>query len=167
MNKESVLSYAAGLSSNERKSLALQCIKKGESIVKIAKDNNVSRKFVYQQKSKAEVAVDNAFLEKGKDDDVLFYIPVTKAWIKQVVLSLVLIGHCSLRGVSEFLMCTMDYSLSHSTVDNIVKECILSVKKIDEYEDFSKIQYGANDEIYQAGMPVLAGVDLVSTIVTF
>jgi hypothetical protein len=82
MNKESVLSYAAGLSSNERKSLALQCIKKGESIVKIAKDNNVSRKFVYQQKSKAEVAVDNAFLEKGKDDDVLFYIPVTKAWIK-------------------------------------------------------------------------------------
>jgi hypothetical protein len=163
MKKKTNLSHAATLSEDEKKVLALKIIQKKETLKKIARDNSISRKFLYKQKEKVESAIDKAFSEEEKNDKVLFYIPVTKEWIKQVVLSLVLIAHCSLRSASEFLKATMDYSISHSTVDNIVKESILSARKINEEEKLEKIKHGALDEIYQAGKPVLAGLDLEST----
>ena len=38
-----------------------------------------------------------------KADEVLFHLPVTKAWLRQLVLALVLICHSSYRGVVELL----------------------------------------------------------------
>ena len=43
-------------------------------------------------------------------DDVLFYLPVTKAWLRQLVLGLVLICHSSTRGVVELLGDLFDVS---------------------------------------------------------
>src|SRR5579875_3953480 len=43
----------------------------------------------------AEQALDQAFAPSEPPDDVLFYLPVTKHWIEQLVLSLVLTCHSS------------------------------------------------------------------------
>jgi len=74
-------------------------------------------RFVYQQLQLAQDAIDLIFSPKGgKNKDVLFYLPVTKSWIHQFVLSLVLIGHCPLRGVCEILRDAFDYHLSPAAV---------------------------------------------------
>ncbi len=49
-------------------------------------------------------------------DGVLFYLPVTKAWLRQLVLALVLIGHSSYRAVVELLRDLFDYHISLGNV---------------------------------------------------
>src|ERR1700724_270061 len=76
----------------------------GQSISELARDHEVSRKFVYQQADKAEQALAEAFTpESPADDAVLFYLPVTEAWLKRLILALLLICHSSYRGVLELL----------------------------------------------------------------
>jgi len=59
--------------------IALQAIKGKKTISAISKEHDVSRTTVYLQQEKALNAANQAFEEK--DDDVLFYIPVTKAFL--------------------------------------------------------------------------------------
>lgn len=70
-----------------------------QPITQLAEEHQVSRKFVYAQKDKAQAALDEAFAAAGDDQQVLFYLPVTRGWLRQVVLSLVLVCHSSYRGV--------------------------------------------------------------------
>jgi hypothetical protein len=51
----------------------------------------VSRKFVYAQQGKASDALDDAFCAAVPDDEVLFQLPVTRSWLRQVMLGLPLI----------------------------------------------------------------------------
>src|SRR5262249_38705473 len=82
-------------------------------IAQLAHDHDVSRKFVYQQAAKAENALDNAFTTPDPDaDQVLFHLPVTKAWLQQLTLGLILICHCSYRGVVELCRDLFDSALS-------------------------------------------------------
>ena len=60
-------------------------------ISNLSRRHGTSRKFVYAQKAKVSAALDDAFSDEEKDSEVLFYIPVTKAWLQQVALSLILI----------------------------------------------------------------------------
>jgi len=69
----------------------------------LAQNYGVSRKFLYQQAAKASDALDDVFMPSADDQKVLFYLPVTKNWIRQFVLALVLICHSSFRGVVEIL----------------------------------------------------------------
>ena len=46
---------------------------------------------------------------------------------------------------------------------NILQQSIDEVKAVHEEEDLSPVKIGAHDEIFQAGKPVLAGVDVYST----
>ena len=66
--------------------------------------HGVSRKFVYQQTHKARAALDGAFASAAaSDDEVLFELAVTKAWLRQVIVGLALICRGSYRGVAKFL----------------------------------------------------------------
>ena len=155
---------ASGLGSITRRDISIQALAKTRPISHIATDHGVSRKFVYQQTAKASDALDDLFSPQTADDQVLFYLPVTKDWIKQFVLSLVLICHCSFRGVGELCRSVLDMKgPSEGTVHNIVQEAITKAGKINHSEDLSAIKVGAHDEIFQANRPVLAGVDLDST----
>ena len=58
-------------------------------------------KFLYQQADAAREEGTHAFKPKPKDEDVLFHLPVTKAWLRQLVLELVLVGHAPYRAVVE------------------------------------------------------------------
>src|SRR5450759_3819378 len=96
----SLHSVAAKLPSDSRKQIAIQSLARRATISRLAVQEKVSRKFIYQQKHKADAALNQAFSPaEDTSPDVLFYLPVTAAWLNQLVLSLVLICHSSYRGV--------------------------------------------------------------------
>ena len=155
---------APNLSSGERKIISIQALTGKTAVTDIANRNNVSRKFVYKQKEIADEALTHAFAPVPQNENVLFYLPVTKKWNRQFVLALILICHSSFRGVLELLDSVFDYqNISIGTIHNIVKEAAQKSTSINESEDISTIRYGASDEIFQNSKPVLAGVDLEST----
>lgn len=152
---------AKSLDGQNRKSLAVEALAGGSNISLLARSHRVSRKFVYQQAEKAEKSLDKAF-HPQEDPKVLFYIPVTRQWLCQLVMALVLICHASYRGVVEFLRDTLDVQISIGTVHNIIFEKMADVRRIHGEEDLSAIKHGAHDEIFQASKPVLAGCDVRS-----
>ena len=117
----------------------------------------------YQQVHTAEEALSEAFAPSSRSDDVLFYPPVTKAWLRQLVLALVFICQSSTRGVVELLRDLFDYRISLGTVHNSVHSAVPHARRINEQYDLSSILIGLLDEIFQAGDPVLVGVDAQST----
>ena len=93
----------------------------------------------------------------------LFHLPVTQDWLQQVILGLVLICHSSYSGVVEFLQDLFDWPISTGTVHNRVREVADRAVALNSQEDLSGIRVGLHDEIFQGGMPVLAGVCAFST----
>src|SRR5436305_4531080 len=73
------------LTSLQRRQLALDALA-GQSISRLAEQHQVSRKFVYQQRDIAHAALERAFAPVPDDKErVLFYLPVTRSWIRQLV----------------------------------------------------------------------------------
>ncbi|MGK7908475.1 MAG: hypothetical protein AB4040_14805 [Synechococcus sp.] len=97
-------------------------LSKTEPVRHLADKHEVSRKFLYQQKEKATEALEKAFALPSRESEVLFYLPVTHAWLYQLIVSLVLICHASYRGVVELLRDVFDWSISASTIHNRVQE---------------------------------------------
>ncbi len=82
-----------------RQQLALDALA-GQSISALADRHQVSRKFVYQQLGHAHDALDQAFAPPpAQPPQFLFWLPVTKPWLRPLVLGLTLICHSPLRGV--------------------------------------------------------------------
>ena len=155
---------AHALSCEQRQDLAVQALARTETITQLALDHQVSRKFVYQQTATAQEALDEAFApDEVAGDAVLFYLPVTKAWLRQLVLGLLLICHSSFRGVVELLRDLFSHSISVGTIHNIVTAAVIQARRHNAAQDLSGIRIGAHDEIFQNGQPVLVGADVAST----
>lgn len=103
----------------QRIELAIQAMAASANISRLADEYHVSRKYVYQQKQKAQVALDEAFATKAAEDDVLFHFPVTKTWLNQITLCLTLVCHSSYRGVVEFMRDMLGVSISEGSVHNL------------------------------------------------
>src|SRR6195952_4766351 len=86
---------AAALSETGRRDLAVQALARSATISELAIQHDASRKFVYQQMHKAGAALDDAFLSAAPDEEVLFTLTVTKAWLRQVIVGLARICHSS------------------------------------------------------------------------
>ena len=158
------LTGGARLGPEDRKALSVDALAGSEPIARVARRHKVSRKFVYQQAAKASDALDEVFATPGNDDRVLFHLPVTKNWLRQLVLAQVLICHSSFRGVGELFSAVFDLpSYSEGTVHRIVQEAIGKARVLNDAQDLSGIRVGAHDEIFQAGKPVLVGIDVDST----
>jgi len=154
---------AQALAPAQRQLLAVEALARTQPISHLAAAHQVSRKFVYQQADQAEAALHQAFDPAPVDDRVLFHLPVTKAWLRQLTLGLVLICHSPLRGVTELLRDLFDYPLSLGTVCNIVHSAIPQARVRNLSQDLSGVRIGVPDEIFQAGQPVLVGCDADST----
>ena len=156
-------SIAALLHPEQRKKLAIKILTKNQSVTDLAKEEQVSRKFLYQQKQKATDAIENAFNPRDQKEDVLFYLPITKSWLKQFILALILICHSSYRGVEEILRDLFDYKISIASIHNLVYSYAKIAKEINEKQDLSFIKIGLHDEIFQGLKPILTGIDNFST----
>jgi hypothetical protein len=147
------------LPASQRQQIGLQALAGTQTITDLADNFDVSRKFVYQQVAIANRALEDGFAPQAQEDEVLFQLPVTKQWLRQLTLGLVLICHSPLRGVVELLRDVFDYQISVGTVFNIVQAAIAPAQQHNHAQDLSRIRVGAHDEIFQAGQPVLVGVD--------
>jgi hypothetical protein len=155
---------ARALDGEQRQALAVQALVRTETITQLALDHQVSRKFVYQQTATAQEALDEAFApDEVAGDEVLFYLPVTKAWLRQFTLALVLICHSSLRGVVELFRDLLDYPISLGTIHNILHQAVRQARGYNAAQELSGIRIGAHDEIFQGRQPVLVGADVAST----
>lgn len=154
---------AKTLTPSQRQELAVQALSGTQPITRLAEELQVSRKFVYQQATKAQQTLDAAFASPATADDVLFYLPVTKAWLKQLVLALVLCCHSSLRGVQSLLLDLLGVSLALGTVHNIIDRAVAAARRCNNQQDLSAVAIGAHDEIFQNRRPVLVGADVAST----
>ena len=149
----SLHSVAAKLPLDARKQIAIQSLARRAPISRLAVQEKVSRKFIYQQKHKADAALNQAFSPAEDASDVLFYLPVTAAWLNQLVLSLVLICHSSYRGVIQLLAALFDTSISLGTIHNLLAVTSKQATQINGSQDFSAIQVGLLDEIFQGNQP--------------
>ena len=134
----------------ERRDLAIQVLAGAQPVSDLAREHEVSRKFLYQQAHTAQDALTRAFDPEPKTEKVLFYLPVTKSWLRQLVLALVFICHSSTRGVVELLRDLFDYRISLGTVHNIVHSAVPHAQRINQQYDLSTILIGVLDEIFQA-----------------
>lgn len=157
-------SRAQSLPAEERQHLAISVLSKTHNISQLARDHKVSRNFLYNNAHLAEQALQENYQSREESDEkVLFYFPVTKKTIRLITLVLTLVCHSSFRAVQCFFETVFDYSISLGTVHNIHQSAVETARSINQQQCLEKIRAGAHDEIYQANIPVLVGVDLDST----
>jgi hypothetical protein len=154
---------AKTLGPGERIHLGVQALAGHQTITGLADDANVSRKFVYQQRDRAQAVLEDAFAPTVPDDEVLAYLPITKNWLKQATLALTLICHTSYRGVHEFCRDLLGVSMSIGNVSHIVHDAIDQARPYNRSQNLAPIEYGALDEIFHQRQPVLVGADIRST----
>lgn len=155
---------AKALAPSQRLTLGLQAVAGTQTITGLADTFAVSRKFVYQQAATARAALEEAFTASAPaDDEVLFHLPITKAWLRQAALGLLLICHSSYRGVIEFYRDLLDVPLSVGTVHHIVHEAVAQARPYNVGQNLAPVAIAGLDEIFQNGQPVLVGADVAST----
>ena len=142
------LSIAASLTPETPQEIGIQELSRSHPISHIATQARVSRKFVYQQGNKAQQSLDASFAPAQDDDDVLFHLPVTKHWLYQLILGLVLICHSSSRGVVELLRDLFNTPISVGTVHNRLEAAAATAAAINQSQDLCSIKVGLHDEIF-------------------
>jgi hypothetical protein len=144
--------------------LALEALAGTASITALAEDHQVSRKFVYQQARHAEHALTAAFAPAPPTDEaVLFHLPVTERWLRRLILALLLVCHSSYRGVFELLRDVLHCPRSLGYLHGVAHAAMARARAYNEQAHLGRVRIGAHDEIYQAGQPVLVGVEVAST----
>jgi hypothetical protein len=165
--RPSFLSPAHEMAPSQRRQLAVDTLAGVRTVSSLARENRVSRKFVYRQAAVAEEALDEVFGAgsgaAAGEKRVLFSLPVTKSWLRQAVLGLTLTCHSSSRGVVEFFHDLLDCSISVGTVHTILQAAVERARPYNLGQDLSGVRIGAHDEIFQNGQPVLVGADVAST----
>ncbi|HEX3274017.1 MAG TPA: hypothetical protein VHR43_04110 [Gemmatimonadales bacterium] len=154
---------AQRLSPEQRQGLALQVLAGSQPVARPAREHQVSRQFLYRQADTARLALEHAFDPPPSAEEVLFHLPVTRSWLRQLILALVLSCHSPYRGVLALLRDLFDTETSLGTVHNTVQAAVTRAREINASYDPAAVRVGAHDEIFQAGRPVLVGVDTAST----
>ncbi|MCP4696427.1 MAG: hypothetical protein GY862_06225 [Gammaproteobacteria bacterium] len=67
-----------------------------------------------QHKNARQIPAAAARSTKKNEEKILFYIPVTRSWLMQVIMGLIFLCKGSFRGVSEFLRDILDVQRSLS-----------------------------------------------------
>lgn len=147
----------------QRQDLALHVLAGSTPVAQLARQHQVSRQFLYRQAGTAQSALEHAFDPPPPEQEVLFQLPVTTSWLRQLVLGLVLSCHSPYRGVVALLSDLFDTPIALGTVHNIVQAAVAPARQVNGSYDLAGVRVGAHDEIFQAGRPVLVGIDTAST----
>lgn len=151
---------AKRIAASLKRTIALKAIVREDTVAQISKDYHCSRTTVYNQHRKALQAAHQAFDEE--DDSVLYSVPVTKPFIKQVVLALGMICKSSYRDIKFFMKSIFDYSISVGGIFNVMDNASEKAKSINDSYDLSLIKTSAADELFHRNKPILDVVDVDS-----
>jgi len=152
------------LGPQQRQDVAVAALAGARPITRLAADYQVSRQFVYRQADQADQALAQAFApDPPADGTVLFYLPVTEAWLRRLIVALLLVCHSSYRGVYELLRDLFHCARSLGYIHGVAHAAMARARAHNERQDLSGVGTGAHDEIFQTCQPVLVGVDVAST----
>lgn len=90
-------------------------------------------------------------------------IAADEPFYEKMVISLALDGFASEEGIQRFLEANFQKHVSIGRISGILGRAADRAAEFDGSISLSGIRQGANDEIFQCGVPVLTGVDAVST----
>lgn len=85
--------------------------------------------------------------------------------IKRIIISCALECKGSIEDIQAHLENIFDHHISEGSISNILSEAADKAKAFNESILLDKIKIGVSDEIFQAGDPVLVGVDPITTFV--
>ena len=122
--------HAKRISGSTKLKIALQAIRRKQTVSEISKHFNCSRTTVYKQQDKALDAANKVF--EQDDEEVLFYIPVTKTFIHQSVVALRLICESSYRNIQFYIQAMYNYHVSLGGVFNITDNAADNAKPINQ-----------------------------------
>ena len=154
---------AKALAPSQRLTLGVQALAGHQTVTSLADELDVSRKFVYQQAATAKAALEEAFAADEPEDKVLFYLPVTKNWLRQATVALTFLCHSSLRGVVEFWRDLFALKMSVGTVHNILQDAVDKARPYNRQQNLANVEIAGLDEIFQSGLPVCVGADVASS----
>lgn len=92
-------------------------------------------------------------------------ISMTPKMIKRIIVSCAVECKGSIEDIQAHLENIFDLHISEGSISNILNEAAEKAKAFNESIPLDKIKIGVSDEIFQAGDPVLIGVDPLSTFV--
>lgn len=148
------------ITSSIKRTIALKAISRQETISQLSRNYDCSRTTIYNQQHKALQAANRIFDEE--DESVLYSVPVSKPFIKQVVLALGMICKSSYRDIKFFVKSIFDYSVSVGSIFDVMDDASDKAKTLNEGYDLSLIKTSAADELFHRNKPTLAAVDIDS-----
>ena len=132
----------------------------GKAVAEIAEEIGISRQYVYQQKAKV-IQYAKALDEAEPEVPIL---KLDQRTIERIILSLTLDCQSPNNGIVRFFETAIqEVSVSAGYISRVIAEATERARVFDDQIDLSGISQGANDEIFQCGIPVLTGIDPEST----
>ena len=132
----------------------------GQAVSEIAEEIGMSRQYVYEQKAKAAEYV--ASLDKAEPEVPV--LKLDKKTIDRMILSLALDCQAPYDGIVRFFdNAICEKGVSAGYISELLAKASERAEQFDRQIDLSGIRQGANDEIFQCGIPILTGVDPEST----
>lgn len=92
-------------------------------------------------------------------------INLDRQMIKRIIVSTAVECKGSIEDIKAHLENVFDFHISEGSISNILNEAAEKAKAFNDSIPLDKIKIGLSDEIFQAGDPVLVGVDPLSTFV--
>ena len=132
----------------------------GRPVKEISDEIGMSREYVYQQKEKViqyAETLDNA------EEEVLT-LRLDKRNIERMILSLTLDCQSPQSGIQSFFE-IIGKPVSTGYISGVINEAARRAQAFDDQVSLSGINQGANDEIFQCGVPILTGIDPESTYI--
>lgn len=153
--------YKNSISRNER--IILGCKANAKlNISEIADEYKTNREFVYSQQTKVIEILNSTFdIPNSTDTSIL----LTDATIKNIIFGCMVICKGSTENAQTFIQQICGIHVSIGKISSIINSFADKAKIFNDSILLDKIKAGANDEIFQAGKPVLVGVDVISTYI--
>ena len=155
-------------------SFAIGCtVLSQESVSEVAARHQISRSYVYSLQKNASLALQgleqdplqgiHTFCEIFTPDSQV--IVADSHFVEKLIISLALDGFASLEGIQRILENNLGKHVSIGKISQTLDQAADRAAEFDASIDLSGVRQGANDEIFQCGVPVLTGIDAESTYV--
>jgi len=134
----------------------------GENIAELSREYSVNRQYIYQQKENVHKVLGDNFETPSSNTPTLL---LNEEVIKRTIFGCMVTCKGSIDDTQEFLQEIYGIHISEGKISNIMQEYADKAKKFNQSIPLHSIEVGAHDEIFQAGEPVLVGVDVYSTFI--
>ncbi len=92
----------------------------------------------------------------------MFQVPISKGYIKTIIVLLFIIVKASVRDIIAFVKHAFDYEISHGHICQVLDEATAKANEINQGYDLSQCKTSATDELFHQNKPTLSAIDIDS-----